>query len=240
MERGIHCFVEKPICFNLEELEDIERLSAKGEAQIAAMMYYRYQPAFDAAIQAVRAGKIGEPLLITAQKSYKMGVKPAWMHSRAKFGGIIPWVGSHAIDLVYLLTGGELAAVTAETSTEGNRGFGDVESAALCCYTLNNGGSASINIDYLRPESALTHGDDRLRVAGEKGVVEVLNEKAFLLTDDGEAELLLSDEVSIYADFIGQIAKGVACRIPAKDVFGVAKLCIQTQNAAHLNRAISL
>ncbi|HIA06907.1 MAG TPA: Gfo/Idh/MocA family oxidoreductase [Flavobacteriales bacterium] len=240
MERGIHCFVEKPICFNLEELAAIERLAKEGEAQIAAMMYYRYQPAFHAAIQAIEDGKIGVPLLITAQKSYKMGVKPPWTHSRAKFGGIIPWVGAHAIDLLYLITGGEIAAVTAETSLEGNHGFGEVEASALCCYRLNNGGNASINLDYLRPESAPTHGDDRLRVAGEKGVVEVINDKASLITDDGEIELMLSQEVPIYADFIRQVTTGEACRNPAEDVFGSAKLCIQTEEAANLNKEVTL
>jgi len=240
MERGIHCFVEKPICFNLEELEAIERLSGNGEVQIAAMMYYRYQPAFHAAIQAIKEGKIGEPLLITAQKSYKMGVKPEWTHSRAKFGGIIPWVGAHAIDLLYLLTGGEIESVTAETSLEGNQGFGEVEASALCSYNLKNGGIATINLDYLRPESAPTHGDDRLRVAGEIGVVEVLNEKAFLINADGETELSLEKEFPIYADFIEQITEGKPARISSSDVFGVAKLTLCTQEAADTHKAISL
>ena len=240
MERGIHCFVEKPICFTLEELESIKRLHMEKGAQIAAMMYYRYHPAFYAALQAIRDGRIGEPLMITAQKSYKMGVKPAWTHSREKFGGIISWVGAHAIDLVYVIAGGEIAEVTAHTTTLGNHGFGEVEGSALCCYRLKNGGHASINIDYLRPESASTHGDDRLRVAGDKGVVEVLNERAILITDEGHTELTLFEEVPIYANFIQQIITGETCQIPVADVFGVAKLCIQTQNAADLNKAITL
>jgi len=240
MERGIHCFVEKPICFNLEELEKIEKLHSEKGVQITAMMYYRYQPAFHAALQAVEEGRIGTPLLITAQKSYKMGIKPAWTHSREKFGGIIRWVGAHAIDLLYLLTQGKIAAVTAETSLEGNCGFGEVEASALCSYTLDNGGSATLNLDYLRPESAPTHGDDRLKVVGDNGVVEVYDEKAFLTNDNGESELPLSAEVSIYADFIGQITMGKACRISISDALGVAKLCIQTQKAADLKKTIKL
>jgi len=77
-------------------------------------------------------------------------------------------------------------------------------------------------------------------LAGEKGVVEVINDKASLITDDGEIELMLSQEVPIYADFIRQVTTGEACRNPAEDVFGSAKLCIQTEEAANLNKEVTL
>ena len=240
LERGIHCFTEKPICFNIQELESIEHLVANGTAQIVSMMYYRYQPAFHAALTAVAGGMIGEPIEIVAQKSYKMGVKPEWTHTRANFGGIIPWVGTHAIDLIYAISRGQLVTVTAETSLEGNQGYGELEGSASCHYILKNGGTATANLDYLRPESAPTHGDDRLRVAGKKGVIEVKNERAILITENGEEELPLSEEVSIYADFIEQIVSGNRCRLAAEDIFGVARLVLQTQEAADSQKVISL
>ena len=45
-------------------------------------------------------------------------------------------------------------------------------SQAAFVLTMRNGGVASVTLDYLRPESAPSHGDERLRIAGSRGVVE--------------------------------------------------------------------
>jgi len=239
MKRGIHCFVEKPLSFSLTELEEIISLFNTADIHLTSMMYLRYHNAFYAACKAVEEGMIGEALLITAQKSYKMGTKPEWMHKKNKFGGIISWVGSHAIDLIHWITRGEIVEVFAHNTTAGNKGFGEVESSAICLYRLANGGQATVNIDYFRPDKAPTHGDDRLRVAGEKGVIEVMNDKAISIThDQGPAELPLEDEVSMFGDFLNQIKTGNPCRIPAEDVFQVTRLCILSQEAADTQKAV--
>jgi len=241
LKRGIHCFVEKPLSFSLAELDEIISLYYTAGVHLTSMMCLRYHPAFYAACKAVEEGLIGEPVLITAQKSYKMGLKPEWMQERKKFGGIISWVGSHSIDLIHWIGKGEIKEVLAHNTTVGNKGFGEVESAAICFYRLANGGQASVNIDYFRPEKAPTHGDDRLRVAGEKGVIEVMNDKAVLITENQEpTEIPMEDEVSMFGDFLNQIKTGSPCRIPAEDVFDVTRLCIKSQEAADSESAIKL
>ena len=126
------------------------------------------------------------------------------------------------------------------SSLEGNQGFGDVEGSGTCRYTLKNGGSAVANLDYLRPESAPSHGDDRLRVVGEKGIIEVRDEKAILRVGSETEELIQDEEVLIYADFIAQIKSGKACRLSTEDIFGVAKLTILTQEAADTQTVLSV
>ena len=44
--------------------------------------------------------------------------------------------------------------------------------------------------DYLRPDAAPTHGDDRLRVAGSKGVLEIRDGRCILITQaDGPHDI---------------------------------------------------
>ena len=55
----------------------------------------------------------------------------------------------------------------------GERSRGTLATAAHCIFALDSGAVASADIDYMRPEGAPTHGDDRMRAVGEKGVIEV-------------------------------------------------------------------
>lgn len=241
MQRGVHCFVEKPITFYLKELKRLRRVQQQTNVQVCSMMAYRYNPAFYELYRQVQAGAIGEPLLITAQKSYRLGRRPEWMHSREFFGGLVLWVGIHAIDWLHWITGGGLETVTALQTTKGNRNHGEMESSALCLYKLANGGQASINMDYLRPGKAPTHGDDRLRVAGEKGLLEIMNDRLVLTTHEHEpGELPLAPPVNIFADFLRQVNGQGLCRISTTDVFEVAETAIKSRMAADREKTIKL
>ena len=59
-------------------------------------------------------------------------------------------------------------------------------SQAAFVLTMHNGGVASVTLDYLRPEAAPTHGDERLRIAGSRGVIEtaLVERKVTLITAD--------------------------------------------------------
>src|SRR5207249_5088681 len=76
-------------------------------------------PIFRAARQAVQQGAIGEPILISSQKSYKYGAKRPWFYRERKtYGGTIPWVGIHALDYMEWVSGQKYTHVAAY---EGNK-----------------------------------------------------------------------------------------------------------------------
>ena len=66
-----------------------------------------------------------------------------------------------------------------------------------------------MTIDYLRPNNAPTHDDDRLRVVGTKGIIEVINNKVLLIVDDipGVREVPLEQEGSIFLDFLKRVRR---------------------------------
>jgi len=234
LSRGMHLFAEKPLATTMEELAVLKREYDRSGAEVAAMFGLRYNPAFYTAWHAVQEGKVGEVRLINAQKSYRLGSRPEFFKHRQSYGGTIPWVGSHAIDWIYWFAGQEFVSVMAHHSTTANRGLGSMEMTALCHFKLTNEVFASVNIDYLRPSTAETHGDDRVRVAGTKGVIEVLHGKAYLVSEDeqGTKELPLMENQGIFYDFVKQVRGEGKCLVSAKDSFVVTEACLRAREAA--------
>jgi len=241
LERGVHAFVEKPMAVSLEQLERLRRAHALGRAILCPMLPYRYHPEFYAAWIAVKEGRIGEPLLLSAQKSYKLGTRHAMYMHRATYGGTIPWVAVHAIDWIHWYSGGMISEVAAGHTAGGNRGHGEMESSGACFYRLANSGTAVLTFDYFRPQSAQTHGDDRVRIAGEKGMVEVANGEAILATHDAGPRTLPREEPrAIFLEFIRNIEEGFPLRITAEEAFIVSELALRSREAADTRTAIRL
>jgi predicted dehydrogenase len=239
MARGIHVFVEKPMAVSLEQLERLRRSHAQARVALCPMLESRYRPEFHAAWRAVRDGLIGEPLLITAQKSYKLGARHAMYTHRATYGGTIPWVAIQAIDWIQWFSGGRIVEVAARQTAQGNRGHGELESSGVCLFRLSNSGAGVVSFDYFRPRSAPTHGDDRLRLAGEKGTIEIMAGEARVCTNDAPLRQLPQEEpVSIFQEFIRHIEAGSPLRMSAEEAFTVSELSLRAREAADTGASI--
>ena len=134
---------------------------------------FRCRKEFRAAREIVRSGQIGEPVLITAQKSYRFGKRPVWYSDRTQYGGLMLWVASHAIDAIRFTTELRFRRVIGRSGNLSQPAFGSMEDHCTATFEMENGATGIVHADFLRPATAPTHGDDRLRIAGSKGVVEV-------------------------------------------------------------------
>ncbi|MFH1760019.1 MAG: Gfo/Idh/MocA family oxidoreductase [bacterium] len=239
-KKGIHIICEKPLGVTLAGLESLKAAVKENNVKCSAMFTARYSPWFHAAYKAVREGKIGNPILATGQKSYKLGQRPDWMRARKTYGGTIPWVGIHAIDWVRWITGLEYVSVSAHHGNLANPGHNELEDSAMVLYKFNNGGSAAISIDYLRPEAADTHGDDRVRVAGSEGVVEVIEEKAFIIDKYGRRELEQEKVPSHFVDFYNYVYKDRDPIISTEDSFRVTEVALKARDAADQGKMVEL
>lgn len=180
---GIPVISDKPIATTWEKLKRLRRLCEEKSGIVLTEFDFRSRREFRAARNAVKQGLIGDPVLVTGQKSYRFGTRPKWYADRETYGGTIPWVASHAIDAVRFVTGKEIAAVTGRQGNLSRPDFGTMEDHTTTLMELDNGGSAIVHADFLRPAAALTHGDDRIRVAGTKGVLEVRAGRCVLITE---------------------------------------------------------
>ena len=75
----MHVVAEKPLAIEREDLEKVRRALEKSGARLTMLLPMRYWPPFLALRQIVESGQIGEVAQIGAQKSYKVGARPAWM-----------------------------------------------------------------------------------------------------------------------------------------------------------------
>ena len=235
LERNIHVFCEKPIALTLDDLKAVEKAydaSAPGTA-IISMVGLRSESSMRTAFEAVRAGAIGKVKMVSSRKSYKLGTRPGFYKTRATYGGTIPWVGSHALDLM-LYFGGASAfdRIFAFHDREDNQDNGDLEMCAVCCGRLNNGVITSCTIDYLRPQAAETHGDDRVRVAGTTGVIEVADGEVVLLNSSGKQILPQLPQRELFYDFVQYIRGCGAAPVTAEETFALTRACLEAREFA--------
>ncbi len=194
LERDIAVVSDKPVAATWEQLERLRELT-QGNARVLLTEFpFRAQAEFRAARAAIAEGKIGEVVLATAQKSYRFGAsRPEWYGKRADYAGTMLWVASHGIDAIRFCAGLELGRVVGAGGNLSKPQYREMEDHCVALFELENGGSAVVHADFLRPTSAPTHGDDRLRVAGSAGVVEVRDGRCLLISgDEGETDITAS------------------------------------------------
>ena len=142
-------------------------------------------------------GRIGEVVLANGQKSYRFGDKrPDWYGDRSLYGGTILWVAGHAIDWVSFCTGLKYKSVYGQQSNVSKPDYGSMEEVTVNVLEFENGGHAIIHADYNNPQKAKTHGDDRLRVVGSKGRIEITYGVCMLCTHE-EEEIDITGEVQV-------------------------------------------
>lgn len=244
LKRGIHVYCEKPAATTLGDLDRLEAVYREAKEKgvhFAYMLTTRYDPWFYTAYQAVQQGAIGEIRMLNGQKSYKVGKRGPLFHKRETYGGTIPWVGIHALDWVLWFSGKRVKTVSAVQSSMANNDNGTMEATAICLFQLEDEVVAHINIDYLRPQTAESHGDDRLRIAGTDGVIEVRSGKVYLINGEaeGQRELPLLEPPQIFEDFAGSL-EGKTALITGEQSLYFTRVCLTAQKAADTGEIIRM
>lgn len=206
LQRGIHTLCEKPLALEFEALHALEAAQAKSGALLWAMLSARYDPWFYTAKRLVDAGAVGRVRMVNAQKSYRLGKRPPMYTRRDTYGGTIAWVGIHALDLIAYVSGLGARSIYAQHSAACNHGLGELEMTALITLRMQEAVLACANVDYLRPAAAPTHDDDRVRIAGTRGVLEVYGRSVTLINESGVSQPPVQTPPTLWKGF------AAACR----------------------------
>lgn len=201
LKQGIHVYCEKPVAIDENQFSLLKDAYEASNAQFAAMLTSRYEPCFYTLFHEVQKGRIGQIKLINAQKSYIFGMRPQFYNNKEEFGNTFMWVGIHSVDLILWLTGENIKKSHYFASGENSFGFNELDSCAVAILEMENGVLATVTVDFLRDEDADTHGDDRIRVVGSEGILEVKNEKLFLSKNGEITECELLSPPDIFYDF---------------------------------------
>ncbi len=208
LKKGIHVYCEKPVAIDAEQLSMLKAACTASGAKLYPMLTSRYEPCFYTLYQEIKKGTIGTVKLINAQKSYVFGDRPDFFNNPDEYGNTFMWVGIHSVDLILWLTGSRIKESSYFASGKNGFGFDALDDSAVAALRLENGVLATVTVDYLRDEDAETHGDDRIRVVGDKGILEVKDEVLTMLKD-GELEAVeLLPVPDIFADIIKDIEGG--------------------------------
>lgn len=242
LSRGIAVYMDKPVSTTWEGLARLERAQEKSGSPLAAMFGIRYEPHFLTVKSIADSGALGDIRLLHGQKSYKMGSRGENFKQRALYGGTIPWVASHAVDWVRWLSGQEFVSVAAAHSCQHNQGHGEMEVSSACLYALTGGVIATVTADYFRPANAARHDDDRVRVTGTRGMVEVVNKRVFLETDDiaGRREMPQKPEGDAFGDFVDAIQGKNKPDVSARDSFAITRAVLAARDAADTGKTVAI
>jgi predicted dehydrogenase len=196
LRRDVPTVSDKPVAASWEQWRRLRQLAGEKPRILLTEFDFRCRPDFRAAQAAVAGGLIGEPILVTAQKSYRFGTRPPWYADRARYGGTLLWIASHGIDAVQWISGRRIKRVVGRQGNLSQPQFGSMEDHLALLMELDNGASAVVHADFLRPDAAPTHGDDRLRIAGSQGVLEVRDGRCKLIAR-GRPEIDLTDQTPV-------------------------------------------
>lgn len=244
VERGLPVMAEKPLAMDLEMLHRIwERAHAK-QVLVLPMHTHRGDPVIATVQDAIQRGEIGEPLCSYHQKSYKWGKRDDYHRSRRTFPGLAPFIGIHALDWIYWITGDLFTEVYGSEAPSAHPDFPATASQAGFLFKQKNGGIATMTLDYLRPETAPTHGDERVRIAGTRGVIEArrnIENRVILINEEGQHDLDLITPPHWYARFIrAALGKQDTPPMTMRDAFRITEISIKAQQSADEDRPISL
>lgn len=242
LERGLPTIAEKPIAVSIEQLEYVEQVAARTKTPLTMLLFMRFQPEFIAMKEIVSSGIIGEPIQLSGQKSYKLGDRPEWMKDRRTFGGTIPYIGCHVVDLLRFITARDMTHVAGFHANVGAPQVREMENTCAFSYRLDNGGTADVRLDYLRAQTEETHGDDRIRIAGTKGVVEFQQGKVTLaVADAAPREIVeLPPARTLIPDFFHSLVTGVAPMLTTQELFRVSRIVLRTRDAADSGQVLEI
>ena len=234
--RKLPFIAEKPFATTLTEYVNVEKQIVDAGIQPGILLPLRFDPPYLAIHQIVKSGAIGEVGQISSQKSYKAGERPAWMRDYKTYGGTIPWIGIHMIDLMRFTSGREFAEVASyQSQVLPPASIGAMENTTGTIFRMDNGGVASLHMDYYRPDSAATHGDDRIRLAGPKGVVEYLEATGVTLLVEGRKQEKITDlpaQRQVFVDYLEALYNGKKPLISRDDMFRSNRATLAAHQAA--------
>lgn len=173
-ERGIHAYMEKPMCLTPAEADEMVAASEKHNVKLALGHVTRYSPILDVVLSLVRDGAIGEILELRGRGK----------EDPERGGGEDLWVlGSHIMNLIHTIAGEpEWCFATMKQDghpvakadvAPGAEGLGPLAGDNIhAIYGLDGGRQASF--DSVRGTGTAQPWRFGLQVFGSKGIIEIL------------------------------------------------------------------
>lgn len=236
LKHGKHVICDKPICTDLVELEEIDRLSSEKNLEVCCMLDLRYMAQVSKVKEIIEKGELGEihNVSFTGQHPLDYGTRPGWYFEEGKHGGTLNDIAIHGIDLVRFLTGKNLTKVNCAKTWNA---FADKEPAFKDCGQFMaemENMSIMADVSYAAPQcgfSMPTYWD--FYFWGSKGMLNFkLNEKTIhVYTDKEEILECQAIECDYLRAFMDEV-KGIKTIMNTKDILESQRQVLKIQKMA--------
>lgn len=168
-QAGKHILIEKPMATTLEDCRDM--IAAARDCGVTLMVDFhnRFNPSFVALKQAIEAGLMGEPQMMSLRLNDTIYV-PTGMLSWGGESSVLWFLGSHSVDLVRWLFGDEVRRVycVSRSRVLKQRGLDTPDFYHTICE-LRGGGVAHIENCWILSDSYPTVADLKCEFVGSEG-----------------------------------------------------------------------
>lgn len=177
-----HIFCEKPLAKTIEDCKEIEKAVEQNSAKLFTVGFMRrFDPSYAQAMEKIKAGQIGKPILFKGASMDPASVLDAHLEG-VKKGIYVPWfieMGSHDTDLARWFLGAEPVESFATGGAfvcEGLADYNDYDNG-FSLTTFDNGSAAYIQVgrthtcSHVESEIVGTHGTLRVNTIPRKNYV---------------------------------------------------------------------
>jgi predicted dehydrogenase len=185
LEAGANVLVEKPLCLDSQDLEDLRSRAASARRLLFCVHNWKHSPVYRRAFEAVSAGALGELryCALSRLRTQQAGGAPWRIDPLIGGGGILIDHGWHVFYLMQWLMGGRAPSSVAARLTIFPPGV--VDEVADITATFPGGAMGYIHLSWRAPArrtSALLYGsegmleieDRTIRMTSRSGIVEDL------------------------------------------------------------------
>jgi len=173
LQSGKHVYAEKPCALNESDLDRILATASACGKQFREMAGTIDDHLYPKMREVVRSGALGDVVQVYAQKSYPYHEQRP--QDELIDGGLVLQVGIHAARFIEHVAGMRIQSLELIETTTGNPQPGQLRMAAALQGRLENGGVASMVLNYLNPRGLGVWGNDHLRIFGTSGMIESVN-----------------------------------------------------------------
>jgi predicted dehydrogenase len=180
-EHGKHVFLEKPMAMNLEECDAIIEACQNNGVHLQLGFMRHFDPDFTLAYERIRAGEIGEPMMVKSL-THGPGLPPPWARDLKTSNGNLAEVNSHDLDATRWFMDSNPARIYVEVSNFKGPERG-VKSENFYDTMMVNLKFESGGVGSISGVCPCDYGyDARMEIIGKKGIMLVGELKGKALT----------------------------------------------------------
>ncbi|MSU50980.1 MAG: Gfo/Idh/MocA family oxidoreductase [Opitutus sp.] len=170
LEAGKHVYAEKPCALTERELDEVLAAAQRSGREFHEMAGTVFVQPYLEMRRLVQTGAVGEVIQVLVQKSYPYGVHRP--QDEGIDGGLFLQAGIHAIRMVEHAAGGRIRTIEGWETALGVPEEGEGKLAGAVQIGLENGGLATVIMNYLNLPASKVRNNETLRIFGTKGFVE--------------------------------------------------------------------